>query len=188
MTVVGVAHEIAATEVERHVTAQVETEIGIEGHEACVAWVALCIGVVEVETCLAHPFGTIVALPSEDMEIVGIDIHVANLCDIHAGLDLGRETATHIIVALLNKEIVAERTAKQDAAEEDALLQIHAILQMGEAIDKARAYRGCLADAVGDEVGTVFHSFRVVEIEVLEDTEERKQRLQRLQKQLPKPK
>ena len=105
------------------------------------------------------------------MEIVGIDVHIAHLHDVHVCLYLGRESAAHVVVALLYVEIVAERAAEEYAADEDALLEVHAFLNGGEAVDEPRPYGGCLADAVGDEVGAIFHCLGVVEVEVLEEAE-----------------
>ena len=134
------APEIAATQVEREVLTEVESEVGIKGHHTCVAGIALCIGVIEFETFLAYPFFTIVTLPCKYVEVVCIDVHVSNLLDIHVGLDFGGEAATHVVVALLYIQVIAERTAEQYAAEEDALLQIHALLQVRETVHETRTH------------------------------------------------
>ena len=80
--------EVTATQVEGDMMTEVESEVGIECHHTGIAGIALCVGVVEVEAFLAYPLGAVVALPCEDMEVVGIDVHIAHLGNVHACLYL----------------------------------------------------------------------------------------------------
>ena len=55
---------------------------------------------------------------------MGVEDEAAEVAQLHVGLGLDAETASHVVVAVDDAVVVALGTAEQDAVKEDALLEM----------------------------------------------------------------
>ena len=85
-------------------------------------------------------------------------------------LGLDAESRAHIVITVNHVVIVTFCAAEENAAQEDALFQLMQGTHLRKAQDDAWA-EGCrLRDAVRGERRAVFHRFRIIIVEMLEDT------------------
>ena len=100
----GVAVEVAAGEIEAPGTFEVDLDDGIEDEEGGIAFIALYVQVVQVFN-LAE-VSVLVAFPREETEVFGVQDETGGR-ELQVSLGLETETATHVIVAFDDVEIVA---------------------------------------------------------------------------------
>ena len=113
----------------------------------------------------------LVALPGPETEVLGIEHKASELAEVEQGPCLDAESATPVVVALNDVEVVTLGTTQQNATYENSLFHLRQSTHLGQREDEARAEAGSLADAVRCKTGTVLNGLRIVVVEVLVDTE-----------------
>ena len=98
---------------------------GVDHQQGSITLVALHIQVVQILYIGKAVVNILllVALPSIESEILGIECETAETTEVELGLRLDAEAASHVIVAFNHVEIVTLGAAEQDAAEEYTLLR-----------------------------------------------------------------
>ena len=150
-----------------------ELKDGVDDQQRSVTIVTLHIQVVQIlfSTDVGIQVSVLVALPGVEAEILGIEDETSETSEFNLSLRLDAETATHVVVALDDVEVVTLGTAEQDAGGEYALFHLRDGAHARQREDEARAKACSLTDAVRRQVGAVFDGLSIVVVEVLIDTE-----------------
>ena len=117
--VVSFAGVYGSREVESEFVVHIHYQTRIYHHKCCVALVALS---VKIERVYCLEVFVLIALPCEDAIVVGIENKRTYAAKREYGLCLCAESAAKVVVAVDDVVVVAERTAKENTAKEDALL------------------------------------------------------------------
>ena len=173
VVVVRTTGVVGAGEIDGPLLGEMHLDDGIDDQQGGIRVVTLDVQVVQVGRAVHVGLQVLVliALPGVKTEVLGIEDEATEASEVKLCLRLDAETATHVIVALDDVEVVTLRSAEQDTAEEHTLLDTREGSHLGQREDEARTEAGSLADTVGCELGTVLNGLGIVVVEVLVDTE-----------------
>lgn len=164
--VMGVTREEGYGRLDAPTRFHVDFHYRIDNQQTGIALIALSVQVKRVDGGEVFLF---VTFPRVQMEILGVQDESAKIDKLYMGFRLDAISTTHIVVAVDDVVVVALRPAKQDSTKEHPLLQTLQNAHLGKTTDESGTNRSGLANAIGRQVGAIFHGLRIVVVEMLVD-------------------